>query len=82
MIGQLEEAERLQLVQQALTALSEEDRNILWMSLAEGRRPGEIADILGFTAEVVRTRKLRAARKITEFVQKKLSRTQADQPHS
>ena len=59
-IGQIEEAERRQLVHQAIGTLREEDRSILWMSLVEGRKPGEIAEVLGLTPEVVRTRKLRA----------------------
>jgi hypothetical protein len=35
---------------------------------------------LGVTSEVVRTRKLRAARKVAEFVQNRLSRSRANSP--
>jgi RNA polymerase sigma-70 factor (ECF subfamily) len=82
MMAQMEENERLQLVHQALADLGDADRQILWMTLVEGRKPGDIADALGLSAEVVRTRKLRAKKKVTEFVQKKLSRSQANSPHS
>ena len=73
----LEEAERVRLVHQALESLADEDREILRMTLAEGRKPGEIADLLGLTAEVVRTRKMRATRKVAEIVRSKLSRSPA-----
>src|SRR5207253_7668682 len=82
MIEQLEGAERVRLVHQSLTGLGEEDRKILSMILVEGRKPAEIADILGLTAEVVRTRKLRAEKKVTEFIRKRLSRSQANLPRS
>jgi len=79
---QLEDAERVRLVHQALERLGDEDRRILLMTLVEGRKPGEIAAALGLTSEVVRTRKLRAVKKIADLVKKKMSRTQANLPHS
>jgi len=79
-IEQLEDAERLGLVHRALESLANEDRDILRMTLVEGRKPGEIARLLGVTSEVVRTRKLRAARKVAEFVQNTLSRSRANSP--
>ena len=81
-VEQLEDAERVRLVHQALEQLGQEDQTILWMTLVEGRKPGEIAAILGFGSDVVRTRKLRALRKVTEFIQKKLSRSKTNLPHS
>jgi RNA polymerase sigma factor (sigma-70 family) len=81
-IAQHEDAERVQLVHQALERLGQEDRKILWMTLVEGQKPGEIAAVLGLTPEVVRTRKLRAVKKVTELIEKKVSRTQANLPHS
>ena len=72
---QLEDAERVRLVHQALEHLGQEDRKILWMTLVEGRKPGEIAAALGLTSEVVRTRKLRAAKKVADLVRKKMSQT-------
>jgi len=67
---QLEDAERLRLVHKALERLGQEDRKILWMTLVEGRKPGEIAAALGLTSEVVRTRKLRARRKVADLITK------------
>jgi len=72
---QLEHEERTRLVHQALEHLGPEDRTILCMTLVEGRKPGEIADALGLTSEVVRTRKLRAVKKVADLI-KKMSRTQ------
>jgi len=81
-VEQLEDAERVRLVHQALEDLGEEDRKILWMTLVEGRKPGEIAAALGLTSEVVRTRKLRAVKKVTDLLRKgQMSRSQAKQPH-
>jgi RNA polymerase sigma factor (sigma-70 family) len=74
-VAQLEDAERVRLVHQALERLGPEDRKILWMTLVEGRKPGEIAAALGLSSEVVRTRKLRAVKKVTDLIKKKMSRT-------
>jgi RNA polymerase sigma factor (sigma-70 family) len=76
-IETIEDAERLQFVHQALESLADEDRKILHLTLVEGYKPAEIAGLLGLTAEVVRTRKLRATRKVAEFVQGRLSRSRA-----
>jgi RNA polymerase sigma-70 factor, ECF subfamily len=70
----IENRERVALVQRALAALDPTDRKILLMTLVEGLKPGEIAERLGLTSEVVRSRKARALRKATERV-KRLSRT-------
>jgi RNA polymerase sigma factor (sigma-70 family) len=82
MTAQPKDADQIQLVHHALESLADVDRKILWMTLVEGRKPGDIANRMGLTAEVVRTRKLRAVRKVTELVQKRLSRSQANLPHS
>jgi RNA polymerase sigma-70 factor (ECF subfamily) len=71
---QVEEWERLRLIQQALRTLGEEDRKILLLTLVEGRKPGEIAAALGLSSEVVRTRKLRVLKKLTGLMEKKMSR--------
>jgi RNA polymerase sigma factor (sigma-70 family) len=71
LVKQLEDAERVRLVHQALGRLGQEDRTILLMTLVEGRKPGEIASILGLTSEVVRTRKLRAVKKIADLIRKR-----------
>ena len=81
-VEQLEDAERVRLVHQALERLGQEDRKILLMTLVEGRKPGEIAAALGLTSEVVRTRKLRAMKKVADLIRKKMSRTRANLPHS
>jgi RNA polymerase sigma-70 factor (ECF subfamily) len=80
-VDQVEEAERLRLVGEALKHLGQKDRTILWMALVEGRKPGEIAVALGLTPEVVRTRKLRAIRKMANLVKGKLSRSSSRLPH-
>ena len=72
---EVEDAERLRIVQHALQSLGEADRKILSLTLVEGRKPGEIAAVLGLSSEVVRTRKLRAMKKLTDLVEKKMSRT-------
>jgi RNA polymerase sigma-70 factor (ECF subfamily) len=70
---QLDRSERLSAVNRALRQLDSTDRKILLLTLVEGSKPGEIAQQLRLTSEVVRTRKLRALRKITEIV-KRMSR--------
>ena len=77
----LEDPERVRLVHQALESLGPEDRRILHMTLVEGSKPGEIAVTLGLTAEVVRTRKVRAVKKVADLIRKKMSRMQANLPH-
>jgi len=74
LVEQLEDAERGRLVHQALERLGQQDRKILLMTLVEGCKPGEIAATLGLSSEVVRTRKLRALKKVTDLIEKKLSR--------
>lgn len=68
---QHEDEERKALVHNALERLGPEDRRILFMTLVEGRKPGEIAAALGLTSEVVRTRKMRAVKKVADLVRKK-----------
>ena len=70
----LEADERERLVREALESVDETDRRIVLMTMVEGRKPGEIAEKLGLSSEVVRQRKSRAIRKISEFV-KGLSRS-------
>jgi RNA polymerase sigma factor (sigma-70 family) len=75
LVERLEDRERGRLVHQALERLGREDRKILLMTLVEGCKPGEIAAKLGLSSEVVRTRKLRALKKVTDLIEKKLSQT-------
>jgi RNA polymerase sigma factor (sigma-70 family) len=74
-----EEQERLVMVRKGLTDLSPSDREILKMTLVEGLKPGEIAEKLGLTAEVVRARKSRAQKRIVAAIEK-LSRMPAFTP--
>ena len=66
--AQVEDAQRLRLVRRAMGQMAPDETRILLMTLVEGLKPGEIATELGLTPEVVRTRKLRAMRKIAELI--------------
>jgi RNA polymerase sigma-70 factor (ECF subfamily) len=70
----VEDSERVAVVRRALATLDATDRKILWLTLVEGLKSGEIALRLGLAAEVVRTRKSRATKKMADSV-KRLSRT-------
>jgi len=72
--SEIEDAERAGLVEDALRDMRQQDREILQMILVEGKKPGEIAVAMGLPAEVVRTRKLRASKKIAALLEKKMSR--------
>jgi RNA polymerase sigma-70 factor, ECF subfamily len=63
-----ERLERGRLMAQALAGLSAADRQVLTLTLVEGLKPGEIAVHIGATAEVVRTRKSRALKRILEIL--------------
>ncbi len=65
-----DDAERRALVRQALNAMPRQDSLILLMTLVDNLRPGEIADRLELTSDVVRARKSRALKKIKERVRK------------
>jgi RNA polymerase sigma factor (sigma-70 family) len=64
-IGEIEEADRRRLVRSELAALEPRDREIVQLTLVEGLKPGEIAHRLGMSAELVRTRKSRAIKRLT-----------------
>jgi RNA polymerase sigma factor (sigma-70 family) len=63
----LEERERLALVQEGLDALRQGERQIVLLTI-EGLKPGQIADRLGLSHDVVRARKSRAMRKLATSV--------------
>lgn len=73
------ERERRAEVTRGLNTLSPSDRQILLMTLLDGLKPGEIAEQLGLTAEVVRARKSRAQRRMA-IAMAALSRTVAEKP--
>lgn len=75
----LEKAERLALVRRAVARLEPGDQQILRMTLIDGWEPAEIAARLGLSSEVVRQRKSRAVKRVTEVV-KNLSRSQGGTP--
>jgi RNA polymerase sigma factor (sigma-70 family) len=70
------ESDVLVAARREMESLEPADRRILWMTLIEGFKPGEIAAATGMTAELVRQRKFRALRKVVEKLQR-VSRTRA-----
>jgi RNA polymerase sigma factor (sigma-70 family) len=63
-------SDRMGLVKRALRRLDTTDRRILSMTLVDGCKPGEISSALGLSSEVVRARKSRALKKVTDRVQR------------
>jgi RNA polymerase sigma-70 factor (ECF subfamily) len=63
-------ADRRALVRRALQRLDATDRRIMSMTLLEGWKPGEIASTMGLSVDVVRARKSRALKKVTDRVQR------------
>jgi len=66
--SKLEDEERESAAMHAIANLETIDRTILQMTLVDGLKPGVIAQKLMLKPEVVRQRKLRATRKIIDFV--------------
>jgi RNA polymerase sigma-70 factor (ECF subfamily) len=60
--------ERRRLVARALAELSPADRQVLVLTLVEGLKPGEIARRIGVSADVARTRKSRALKRILDVL--------------
>jgi RNA polymerase sigma factor (sigma-70 family) len=60
--------ERRQLADKAIASLEPVDRSILQMTMVDDLKPGVIAERLGLSSDVVRQRKLRATRRVMEFV--------------
>jgi len=65
-----EEQERENLAMEAISSLDELDKSILQMTLVDGLKPGIIAQRLSLNPDVVRQRKLRATRRVIEFVRR------------
>jgi RNA polymerase sigma factor (sigma-70 family) len=63
-----EQEERGALAMEAIASLDKEDRTILEMTLVDGLKPGNIAKQMGLNPDVVRQRKVRAIRKVIDFV--------------
>jgi len=63
-------SDRMGLVKRALRRLDMTDQRILTMTLVDGCKPGEISSALGLSADVVRARKSRALKKVTDRVRR------------
>jgi len=72
--SELRDAEQQRVLELAMSALDEDDRQLVTMILAHDMKPRQIAARLGVSAEVVRTRKLRAVRRLAGLV-KEMSRS-------
>jgi len=64
----LEVEERRVLAMNAIAELEPSDKMILHLTLVDGLKPGMIAEKLGLSSDVVRQRKVRATRRVAEFV--------------
>jgi RNA polymerase sigma factor (sigma-70 family) len=73
----VEVEQRRILAMDAIAQLDPSDRTILQLTLVEGLKPGMIAEKLGLSSDVVRQRKVRATRRVAEFV---ADRSQIDSP--
>ena len=63
-----EQMEQEQSALKAIESLDRLDRVILQMTLVDGFKPGVIAEKLRLNPDMVRQRKLRATRRVTEFI--------------
>jgi RNA polymerase sigma factor (sigma-70 family) len=68
--NELAERQERELAQRAIASLNQVDQSILHMTLVEGLKPGAIAERLHLSSDVVRQRKVRATRKVVDFVSK------------
>lgn len=74
------EKERETFVRRALESLPAAERQILALTLVEGLKPGAIAQRLGLSPDVCRTRKTRALKKMVAEVER-LSRSGGSRDH-
>ena len=78
----IEIAEREQAVREALELLDSTDRRILTMTLVDDAKPGRIASELGLNSDLVRQRKSRALRRVSDYVREFVTkRKRATTPH-
>jgi RNA polymerase sigma factor (sigma-70 family) len=68
-------------IRTCVARLPRQDQQVLFLSLAEGLKPGEIAARLGLSAEVVRQQKSRALKRLKEMLDGP-SRIGPREPHS
>jgi len=64
----MEEQEQQTQAMDAISSLDPVDKTILQMTLVEDLKPGVIAKRLGLSSDVVRQRKVRAIRRVTDIV--------------
>jgi DNA-directed RNA polymerase specialized sigma24 family protein len=64
----LEGEQRRVLAMNAIAGLDPTDKMILQLTLVEGLKPGKIAERLGMSSDVVRQRKIRATRRVADYV--------------
>jgi RNA polymerase sigma-70 factor (ECF subfamily) len=65
-VDDVEAMDRQARVRKCLDSLAPIDREILTLTLVENLKPGEIAERVGLSAEVIRARKSRATKRVTE----------------
>jgi RNA polymerase sigma-70 factor (ECF subfamily) len=70
--------ERRRLMARALGTLSPTDRQVLLLTLVDGLKPGQIAQKIGVSADVARTRKSRALKRILEVLEAQSQNAAAD----
>jgi RNA polymerase sigma factor (sigma-70 family) len=68
--NQVEDQEREALAMHAIASLDPVDKTILQMTLVDGLKPGVIAERMRLSPDVVRQRKLRATRRVIDFVRR------------
>lgn len=68
--ARVEEDERVRLVGEALTSLEDGERAVLELTWLEGCTPRAIAARLSLTSDIVRARKSRALKKVTDYVRR------------
>jgi RNA polymerase sigma-70 factor (ECF subfamily) len=71
----------MQALRACVERLPKQDQQVLFMSLTEGLKPGEIATRLGLSAGVVRQQKSRALKRLKEMLDR-ASRNDLHEPHS
>jgi len=69
-VEKTEAQERETLAMDAIASLEPLDKTILQMTLVDGLKPGVIAQRLSLNPDVVRQRKLRATRRVIDFVRR------------
>ena len=73
-----DDPERRRLMARALGTLSPTDRQVLLLTLVEGLKPGQIAQKIGVSADVARTRKSRALKRVLEVIDAQSQNAAAD----